>query len=95
MGEFLAGDEYVVDTMSRDGVHKCVCIWKYIKFPLNGAENVFYGQRLMAIDSEPHLAQMVEYVIKVITALVSSTAPCTTRSSTTARRRRGVSAAPS
>ena len=34
--EFLAGDEYVVDTMSRDGVHKCVCIWKYIKFPLNG-----------------------------------------------------------
>jgi len=67
--EFLAGDEYVVDTMSRDGVHKCVCIWKYIKFPLNGAENVFYGQRLMAIDSEPHLAQMVQYVIKVITAL--------------------------
>ena len=34
--EFLAGDEYVVDTVSRDGVHKCVCIWKYIKFPLNG-----------------------------------------------------------
>jgi len=67
--EFLAGDEYVVDTMSRDGVHKCVCIWKYIKFPLNGAENVFYGQRLMSIDAEPHLAQMVQYVIQVITAL--------------------------
>ena len=58
--EFLAGDEYVVDTVSRDGVHKCVCIWKYIKFPLNGADNVFYGQRLMCIDSEPHLAQMVK-----------------------------------
>lgn len=67
--EFLAGDEYVVDTVSRDGVHKCVCIWKYIKFPLNGADNVFYGQRLMTIDSEPHLAQMVNYVFNVITAL--------------------------
>ena len=39
-------------------ITRCVCIWKYIKFPLNGADNVFYGQRLMTIDSEPHLAQM-------------------------------------
>ena len=39
--EFLAGDEYVVDTVSRDGVHKCVAIWKYIKQPLNGVPNVF------------------------------------------------------
>eukprot|EP00966_Prymnesium_polylepis_P183038 4241233-Prymnesium_polylepis.1 len=38
--EYLAGDEYVIDTVSRDGVHKCVAIWKYIKFPLNGAQNV-------------------------------------------------------
>ena len=56
----LCRSQYVVDTVSRDGVHKCVAIWKYIKFPLNGAENVFYGQRLLCVDSEPHLRQMVE-----------------------------------
>ena len=26
--EFLKGDEYVVDHVSRDGVHKTVMIWK-------------------------------------------------------------------
>lgn len=26
--EYLRGDEYVVDTVSRSGVHKCVAIWK-------------------------------------------------------------------
>ena len=25
--EYLAGDEYVVDTVSRDGVHKCTAVW--------------------------------------------------------------------
>jgi len=67
--EYLAGDEYVIDTVSRDGVHKCVAIWKYIKFPLNGAQNVFYGQRLLSIADEPHLAATVAYVFGVITAL--------------------------
>ena len=50
----------MIDTVSRDGVHKCVAIWKYIKFHLNGVENVFYGQRLLHVDAEPHLRQMVQ-----------------------------------
>ena len=35
--EFLRGDEYVVDTVSRSGVHKCVAIWKYDKRMYNGS----------------------------------------------------------
>ena len=33
--EYLSGDEYVVDTVSRNGVHKCVAIWKYDKRRFN------------------------------------------------------------
>ena len=73
MQEYLKGDEYVVDTMSRDGVHKCVAIWKYIKQPLNGVANVFYGQRLMQVDknapaTDP-LKRMVKYIFGVLDAL--------------------------
>ncbi len=34
--EFLSGDEYVIDTVSLDGVHKCSAVWRYKKLPLNG-----------------------------------------------------------
>ena len=67
--EYLRGDEYVVDTVSRGGVHKCTAIWKYDKRPLNNAPVVYYGMLLMPIDREPHLAAMVEYVLGVLEAL--------------------------
>jgi Phosphoribosylglycinamide synthetase, ATP-grasp (A) domain len=35
--EFLRGKEYVVDHVSRDGVHKTVMVWVYDKRPVNGA----------------------------------------------------------
>jgi len=41
--EFLKGKEYVVDHVSRDGVHKCVMVWVYDKRPTNGAAFVYYG----------------------------------------------------
>ena len=67
--EYLAGDEYVVDTVSRDGVHKCVALWKYDKRVYNGAPVVYYGMQLLAIDSEPRLAEMVGYTASVLDAL--------------------------
>jgi len=70
--EYLGGDEYVVDTVSRDGVHKCVAIWKYIKQPLNGVPNVFYGQRLMQVNpadkSDVHM-HMAAYIFGVLDAI--------------------------
>ena len=67
--EYLRGDEYVVDTVSRSGVHKCVAIWKYDKRMCNGSPVVYFGVRLMPIDSEPGLRAMVEYVFGVLEAL--------------------------
>jgi len=45
--EFLRGDEYVVDAVSRDGVHKVVAIWKYDKRSVNGANFVYFGMSLV------------------------------------------------
>lgn len=67
--EYLRGDEYVVDTVSRSGVHKCVAIWKYDKRMFNGSPVVYFGMRLLPIDAEPILAAMVEYIFGVLEAL--------------------------
>jgi len=67
--EYLRGDEYVVDTVSRSGVHKCIAIWKYDKRMCNGSPVVYFGVRLMPIDSEPHLRAMVDYIFGVLEAL--------------------------
>jgi len=72
--EYLGGDEFVVDTVSRDGLHKCVAIWKYIKQPCNGVANVFHGQRLMVIlsdedDASCPLRRMVAYIFGVLDAI--------------------------
>ena len=63
--EYLRGDEYVIDTVSRSGVHKCVAIWKYDKRMCNGSPLVYFGLTLMHIDSEPGLRSMVEYTFRV------------------------------
>lgn len=67
--EYLRGDEYVVDTVSRSGVHKCVAIWRYDKRRFNGSSVVYYGMRLLPIDAEPQLATMVRYVFGVLDAI--------------------------
>lgn len=67
--EYLGGDEYVVDTVSRDGVHKCVAIWKYMKQPCNGVQNCWFGQRLMAVDDEAHLALFAPYIFGALDAI--------------------------
>jgi len=67
--EYLKGDEYVVDTVSRSGVHKCVAIWKYDKRTFNGSGVVYFGMRLMPIEAEPELLAMVEYTFGVLEAL--------------------------
>merc|ERR1712050_104169 len=41
--EFVAGQEYVVDHVSRDGKHKTVMVWVYDKLPANGGEFVYYN----------------------------------------------------
>jgi biotin carboxylase len=66
--EFLRGKEYVIDHVSRNGVHKTTMIWVYDKRPANGAAFVYYG--CYAVDSEsPEAKILIPYVRKVLDAL--------------------------
>jgi len=72
--EFLKGTEYVVDCVSRDGVHKVVMIWVYDKRPTNGAAFVYYG--MIPVDSSsPQAKILIEYTRKVLDALKLNNGP--------------------
>lgn len=43
--EFLKGTEFVVDHVSRDGVHKTCMVWVYDKRLANGASFVYFGMK--------------------------------------------------
>ncbi|GLE01015.1 hypothetical protein PINS_up009828 [Pythium insidiosum] len=65
--EYLEGDEYVVDTVSRDGVHKVVAVWKYDKRRVNDASFVYFG--LSIIPAEGIVNDLIEYQFSVLDAL--------------------------
>mmetsp|Transcript_4348 Transcript_4348/g.12229 ORF Transcript_4348/g.12229 Transcript_4348/m.12229 type:complete len:451 (+) Transcript_4348:144-1496(+) len=67
--ECLIGPEYVVDTVSMDGEHKCVGVWKYEKRLFNGSPYVYYGGRMMGVDDEPEIRSMVDYVKGCLNAI--------------------------
>eukprot|EP00928_Gymnodinium_smaydae_P038800 TRINITY_DN2666_c1_g1_i1.p1 TRINITY_DN2666_c1_g1~~TRINITY_DN2666_c1_g1_i1.p1 ORF type:complete len:465 (+),score=106.11 TRINITY_DN2666_c1_g1_i1:50-1396(+) len=49
--EFLKGTEYIVDHVSRDGVHKTTLVWVYDRRPANGGDFVNFGQKCVLSDS--------------------------------------------
>uniref|UniRef100_A0A7R9VNH8 ATP-grasp domain-containing protein n=1 Tax=Pseudictyota dubia TaxID=2749911 RepID=A0A7R9VNH8_9STRA len=66
--EYLRGKEYVVDHVSRDGVHKSVMTWLYDKKPANGASFVYFG--VVPVDSEsPEAKAMIPYIRAVLDVL--------------------------
>jgi len=66
--EFLAGQEYVVDTVSRNGHHKVVAVWQYDKREANGVNFVYHGMTL--IDAKhPDVTSICEYMCRVLDAL--------------------------
>ncbi|KAL4133781.1 hypothetical protein PRIC2_004098 [Phytophthora ramorum] len=67
--EYLDGTEYVVDTVSRNGVHKVVAVWEYDKRAVNDAPFVYYGVLLRAAPDGSLLAKVADYVLKVLDAL--------------------------
>jgi biotin carboxylase len=66
--EFLRGKEYVVDNVSRDGVHKTVMVWCYDKRAVNGASFVYFGD--IPIDPEsPEAKLLIPYASAVLDVL--------------------------
>lgn len=66
--EFLKGEEYVVDHVSRDGVHKTMMVWVYDKRPANGAPFVEYGMLPVKPDGR-HAREAIQYARSVLDAL--------------------------
>mmetsp|Transcript_37218 Transcript_37218/g.37900 ORF Transcript_37218/g.37900 Transcript_37218/m.37900 type:complete len:506 (-) Transcript_37218:227-1744(-) len=72
--EFLEGTEFVVDSVSKDGVHKVCAIWQYDKRAVNGANFVYFGLRLMDPNT-PKCQEMISYSKQVLDALTISQGP--------------------
>lgn len=68
--EFLRGKEYVIDHVSRDGVHKTCMIWVYDKRPANGSAFVYYGMKPVNPDSAEGKI-LVQYTRTVLDARIS------------------------
>ncbi|CAE7512903.1 ddaF [Symbiodinium microadriaticum] len=66
--EFLQGNEFVVDGVSRDGVYKVTAIWEYDKRFANGANFVYFGMRLRSSLGEREKA-LVANAKQVVDAL--------------------------
>lgn len=66
--EFLKGEEYIVDMVTRNGVHKATLIWKYDRRSANGGDFVNFGQMCIPSDT-PEAKQLVTYTRGVLDAL--------------------------
>eukprot|EP00425_Heterocapsa_triquetra_P039836 CAMPEP_0195080020 /NCGR_PEP_ID=MMETSP0448-20130528/21828_1 /TAXON_ID=66468 /ORGANISM="Heterocapsa triquestra, Strain CCMP 448" /LENGTH=447 /DNA_ID=CAMNT_0040112929 /DNA_START=117 /DNA_END=1460 /DNA_ORIENTATION=- len=85
--EFLRGKEYIIDHVSRDGVHKCTLVWVYDRRPANGGDFVCFGQNVVLSDS-PEAKELIKYTRGCLDALIitngathtevmmTSTGPC-------------------
>lgn len=73
--EYLRGDEWVVDTVSRGGQHKAVAVWRYSKGAANGAPFVNFYDELRAADGALERS-LLEYAFAVLDALGWRWGPC-------------------
>lgn len=78
--EFLAGTEYIVDTVSHGGKHLCVAIWVYTKrrgVPWNPHCIVSEGNRLLPASGEVQDI-LTDYAFRVLDAVGLQYGPCHT-----------------
>jgi len=73
--EFLRGKEYVVDSVSVDGEHKCVAIWEYDKRPCNNSQFVYFGMQTFQTRDGCREDAMVTYMHSVLDALGCKNGP--------------------
>ncbi|MDG4860908.1 ATP-grasp domain-containing protein [Streptomyces sp. T-3] len=66
--EYLAGHEYIVNTVGRDGKHHVCDIWKVHHLSANGAQDVPAGSELLPRRG-PEQDQLVAYTLQVLDAL--------------------------
>jgi biotin carboxylase len=67
--EYLAGTEFIVNTVLRDGVPKTTAMFKYDKRPYNGAAFVCFSKELIVVTEDPKYLEICEYTEKVLEAV--------------------------
>jgi L-amino acid ligase len=78
--EFLKGDEYIIDTVSKDGRHVCVAIWSQGKrkdLPWNPTGIITTENRLLQPTGDLQDV-LVDYVFSVLDAFDYKHGPCHT-----------------
>ena len=66
--EFLAGDEYYINTVSRDGRHHTTEIWRYYKLQVPGGDFIYDYDEPLAPD-DPVARSLEAYAHQVLDAL--------------------------
>jgi biotin carboxylase len=66
--EYLDGDEYFVNTVSRDGVHHLVEVWRYHKRAIDGGHWMYDYEQPVPL-TDPHVGDLVDYTLAVLDAL--------------------------
>lgn len=66
--EFVRGTEYIVNTVSHNGRHVITDVWEYSKIPIGSMGNAYNCAKLVREPEERHL-QLMDYAVKVLSAL--------------------------
>ena len=72
--EYIEGREYVVNSVSRQGVHRLTDFWVYNKLRMGDAGNAYDNMRLFT-RLEPGHRRIIQYACQVLTALDFSFGP--------------------
>jgi biotin carboxylase len=67
--EFVRGTEYACDIVSRDGHHKVVALWRYLKKPANGASFCYFKTELIDASMDDNADQVCDFAIQTLNAL--------------------------
>jgi biotin carboxylase len=66
--EYLAGEEYFVNTVSRNGVHYVVGVWHYHKIPVDDCRSINDFEHPIS-SSDPIAREISEYTFEVLDSL--------------------------
>jgi biotin carboxylase len=65
---YLAGTEYIVDTVGVDGAHYVCGVWRYEKSTTTSGKPIYDKDVLCAADEDP-VPQLIEYTLEALDAL--------------------------
>ncbi|MFE3661126.1 ATP-grasp domain-containing protein [Streptomyces sp. NPDC059165] len=75
--EYLVGDEYIINSVSRDGTHRFTDVWISRKAVVDESRKIYDYEDLLAPD-DPRLDEILPYVSDVLAALGIANGPAHT-----------------